>query len=329
MQNETSEKLFAPKYYKNFNCLAGSCPDSCCRSGWEIPLDSDTLRFYRAFGIKDIDENICPGTDGDIIFKLNGNGDCLYLESDGLCRLYKLTDGRLGDVCAKYPRYFEEYDGFTETGISVSCPEAARIVLSAVRDDYNVGAEESDDELLDYLVKARNYALDIAFSQDESDISALRLIDFGAWLQENIDFGELDDINYYESPENIGVKPSDGEKLLKTAEFILNNAEILCPEWEALLENIIKGERRKEEVPENKKRALLGYLIYRFFLKAINTEDILSVCMLISSSYFICVGANCDFIEAVRLFSKEIEHDDCNVDALIERFAGDGANSVI
>ena len=39
-------KLFAPKYYKDFVCIADKCKNSCC-IGWEIDIDDDTMKKYR------------------------------------------------------------------------------------------------------------------------------------------------------------------------------------------------------------------------------------------------------------------------------------------
>ena len=38
--------LRVPDYYKDFHCLAGSCPHSCCEA-WEVVLDGDTAARYR------------------------------------------------------------------------------------------------------------------------------------------------------------------------------------------------------------------------------------------------------------------------------------------
>ena len=36
-----------PDYFYQFACLAGDCPHSCC-IGWEVVIDEDTARRYRA-----------------------------------------------------------------------------------------------------------------------------------------------------------------------------------------------------------------------------------------------------------------------------------------
>ena len=35
-----------PNYYKEFSCIAGACPDTCC-AGWQILIDDKTLKKYR------------------------------------------------------------------------------------------------------------------------------------------------------------------------------------------------------------------------------------------------------------------------------------------
>ena len=37
-----------PNYYKEFSCIAGSCPDTCC-AGWQIVIDNKTLKKYQHF----------------------------------------------------------------------------------------------------------------------------------------------------------------------------------------------------------------------------------------------------------------------------------------
>ena len=48
-------KHLAPSIFRAFSCAAGACPDSCCRAGWEIVPDEETLALYETL----------PGPDGD------------------------------------------------------------------------------------------------------------------------------------------------------------------------------------------------------------------------------------------------------------------------
>ena len=292
------DTFFTPSYFNDFHCLMGACPDSCCRAGWEIPIDDDTIEKLRAYPSLEIDKNIRTGSDGDIVLRVNEKSVCTYLTPDGLCKMY-IESGIMGDVCSKHPRFYEEYYtgdklAFTEAGISVSCPEAARIVLSASKSDYNSLAEpKTDDEFLNFLLSARVRAFTLKASQ---------LITYGELLQEEIDFGTL------ELPDG-DIAESESIDLPSLCEFIPENTEILTPEWRKLLE------KREEGNPRQESQALLDYLIFRFFLKAVNSEDILTECKLIVALYELCkLGDN--FIETVRLVSKELEHDDFNLDML-------------
>ncbi len=290
--------LFTPSYFDSFHCLMGLCPDSCCKAGWEIPVDDDAIEKLRAFPSLEIDKNIRSGSDGDIVLSMNCDGVCPYFNSDGLCEMY-IKSGMMGDVCSKHPRFYEEYYigdeiAFTEAGLSVSCPEAARIVLSANRSDYeSLASVETDDELINFLLAARKKAF---------GLTPTHLITYGELLQDEIDFGTLE-IPEGKIPDS---EPMDTQSICR---FILGNTEILTPEWRELLLNCGQG------IPEQENQLLLAYLIFRFFLKAVNTEDILTECKLIVALYELCKLGG-DFTETVRLVSKELEHDDFNLDLL-------------
>ena len=38
--------LRTPSFYKDFKCIAGACPDSCCQ-GWEVDADEKSLEYYK------------------------------------------------------------------------------------------------------------------------------------------------------------------------------------------------------------------------------------------------------------------------------------------
>ena len=47
-------KIIKPSYFDSFRCIAGQCPDSCCKE-WDVLVDADKAKFYRSL----------PGTLGD------------------------------------------------------------------------------------------------------------------------------------------------------------------------------------------------------------------------------------------------------------------------
>ena len=36
-----------PHYYDSFRCIAGSCPDSCCKE-WDVQVDDVSAAYYRS-----------------------------------------------------------------------------------------------------------------------------------------------------------------------------------------------------------------------------------------------------------------------------------------
>ena len=124
-------KLYAPKYYKRFQCIADRCEHSCC-IGWEIDIDADTLQAYQTlkegYGVV-IANSI--STEDTPHFKLCEGDRCPHLDEHGLCKIIlNLGEDHLCDICREHPRFYN-FTGVAEVGIGLSCPEAARIVLSS------------------------------------------------------------------------------------------------------------------------------------------------------------------------------------------------------
>ena len=139
-------KLFAPKYYKDFVCIADKCKNSCC-IGWEIDIDDDTMKKYRSLThsyAKTIKDSI--DVDGTPHFKLLPGDRCPHLNCDGLCKIIlSLGEDYLCDICREHPRFYNRTSKGVEVGIGISCEEACRIVLSS--DGYGEITEIGDIDL--------------------------------------------------------------------------------------------------------------------------------------------------------------------------------------
>ena len=125
-------EIIKPNYYDDFSCLAGSCPATCC-AGWEVVIDENALRYYDTLegNIGNLIRNAMTEMDGDICFGLK-DGNCRMLRPDGLCEIQKeLGHDALCKSCAMFPRFITEVGLRREIGISISCPEAARLILTA------------------------------------------------------------------------------------------------------------------------------------------------------------------------------------------------------
>lgn len=120
-----------PSYYNEFRCIADRCPDSCCHE-WIIDVDEESAARFRALPgpLGDLLRAQLAEEDG-VIFLNNIDGRCPMWRSDGLCAL-QVAHGHdaLCQICQQFPRFRQDYGDFEETGIEMSCPEAARIMLN-------------------------------------------------------------------------------------------------------------------------------------------------------------------------------------------------------
>lgn len=145
----------APEYYKEFHCLAGECPDTCC-AGWEIGIDAASMKRYdRIPGL--LGNRIRNSIHRERSVFCQHQGRCDFLNEDNLCDLY-LEGGSelLCRTCRLYPRHMEEFEGVKEITLCLSCIEAARIILSWDRPIKFLTAEraekQKEDENFDFLL---------------------------------------------------------------------------------------------------------------------------------------------------------------------------------
>ena len=138
-------KVRVPNYFNEFKCIASECEDTCC-AGWEIVIDDETYKRYEnvegEFG--DILRSKIVKSDGENIFLLN-NGNCSFLNEKKMCEIYiNLGEDHLCYTCQQFPRYTEEFLDLREVGLSLSCPEAARIILrKAENTTFNLSEEDN------------------------------------------------------------------------------------------------------------------------------------------------------------------------------------------
>ena len=118
-----------PSYYKQFSCIASACPDTCC-AGWQIMIDDKSMKKYRRFR-GTFRNRLLNDVDWEAHAFRQYDYRCAFLNEENLCDMYTETGPKmLCDTCRRYPRHIEEYEGMREISLSLSCPEAARIILS-------------------------------------------------------------------------------------------------------------------------------------------------------------------------------------------------------
>jgi lysine-N-methylase len=148
-------KQFRPDYSEDFRCIGPVCEDSCCEE-WTVHVDRSTFEKYQnlpAGPLRTIlDENVlripgpAPASGGSAPapfaqFRMNPSGKCPLLSAGSLCQIQvEHGEGFLPHSCATYPRVMYSIDGVTEKALSLSCPEAARLVL--LNPQLNTGTEQ-------------------------------------------------------------------------------------------------------------------------------------------------------------------------------------------
>ncbi len=144
-----------PHYFEDFQCTAAECEDTCC-AGWAIMIDEDTLEKYEnlegSFGNRL--RNSIDWKEGCF---LQYNKRCAFLNEDNLCDIHiEAGESMLCDTCRNYPRHLEEYEGLREGSLSLSCIEAAKIILGCTEPvqfiDMKDDTEDEEFEDFDYLL---------------------------------------------------------------------------------------------------------------------------------------------------------------------------------
>ena len=148
-------QITAPDFYKKFSCIAGACPATCC-AGWQIVIDEKSLKRYaRHKG------PFANRLKNDINWKeqvfRQYHHRCAFLNEENLCDIYtEAGPDMLCDTCRKYPRHIEEFEGLRELSLSLSCPEAAKLLLSRQEPITFVTKEKTSSEetfdSFDYLL---------------------------------------------------------------------------------------------------------------------------------------------------------------------------------
>lgn len=136
---EKTRKTRVPAYLKDFRCIGSPCEDNCC-IGWDVDFDKKSYQKYAK--IKDgelgklFSTSVKPNADSysdDVDFasvRLRKNKVCAFLNEEHLCKIQlRFGETYLSNVCATYPRYTNHVNDVYEHSATVSCPEAARIIL--------------------------------------------------------------------------------------------------------------------------------------------------------------------------------------------------------
>ena len=310
-------KIIKPDYYDRFRCLAGNCPDSCCKE-WEVQVDSHAAAFYRKLSgaLGDDLRRVLRCEDGETYITI-ADRRCPMWRQDGLCRIQaELGEDALCRTCREFPRLTHDYGDFVELGLELSCPEAARLILNGAaafvtEEVPGDGEAEYDTEAMEILKTTRQQALALLddFGRPIGQTLALLLL-YGCQAQGTLDGGEaalFDPDAALESAAELS-QPGNAAEVIS----FFQSLEILTKTWEMRLLSPAPSDW------DSRTLALARYFVGRYWLQAVSDYDLYSRVKFMVIACLLLRQLGGDFVETAQLFSKEIENDADNMDALLD-----------
>ena len=250
-----------PHYFEQFQCVAAECKDTCC-AGWAIMIDEESLEKYKnmegAFGNRlknSIDwENGCF---------LQHEKRCAFLNEDNLCDLHiESGEQMLCNTCRDYPRHMEEFEGLREGSLSLSCIEAAKIILGCEEpvqfvhfedDEVDEEYENFDYILFTKLMDAREKILKVLQNREVDIMTRIAITtELAGNIQKALDDEEIFRID--ELLENFGEIDELMQFDKRRKEFHIGENEY-CATMRKMFKLFYKLEVLKSDWPEYVKKA--------------------------------------------------------------------------
>ena len=287
-------KIYAPKYYESFKCIADGCTHSCCM-GWRISIDPQSAAKYAELGgeyASAIRESIAHDADGAYI-PLTECGRCPHLSEKGLCRIIEeYGEDCIAQICREHPRFYNDQGDRIEVGLGASCPEASRIILASQIDDELKPICEDDEEAgapaLE-VYKHRGVALEILKACDGYNEVEDRLCEIYRIPRTLFDVGArrmlFDGLEYLHADTRDMITSIGGVKI--DDEY---SARML---WYFLYRHLCGIE------DESEARTIIAFAL-------LSVHAVWSICSEVG-----------EITEALRIYSEEIEYSTDNVEALM------------
>lgn len=308
-----------PQYYDRFQCIASACPDSCCKE-WDVDVDPEAAARYRALAgpLGDRLRQVLQDTPDGTVMTIE-NSRCPMWQQDGLCRIQaELGHDALCSVCRQFPRLRHDYGDFVELGLELSCPEAARLILTAPEQalltETLPGGEEPeyDEKVMTCLRQSRAAALRFlnASSYTIPETLAILLL-YAHEVQSEIDGGESARLD----PETalLHAKQLAQPAHISPVFAFFKDLEILTPQWRSRLEEGAILDNWEEPI-----RALARYFICRYWLQAVSDFDLVCRVKLLIIACLLVHSLGGDILQTAQQFSKEIENNSDNVEAILD-----------
>jgi len=312
-------RITKPSYFDQFHCLANLCPDSCCQE-WDVQVDPKSAAFYRSLpgSLGKRLRQVMYTEDGEVYMTIEDRR-CPMWRDDGLCRIQaKLGHDALCKTCREFPRLTHDYGDFVELGLELSCPEAARLILTAEDAQATIShapggdAPEYDAAAMEVLLRTRSTALSLLSNPTFSPNEVLALLlYYGYQAQAELDGEDTPDFvpNDILSQAKQMAQEGDAGALIR----FFTGLEILTPRWAAQLNAPAAPMPWKAEF-----RKLARYFVERYWLQAVSDYDLISRVKFCVISCLLIRNLGGELAETAQCYSKEIENDADNVDSLLD-----------
>ena len=243
-----------PHYFNDFQCSAAECEDTCC-AGWAIMIDEESLEKYEklegSFGNRL--RNSIDWKEGSF---LQYDKRCAFLNEQNLCDIHmEAGEHMLCDTCRNYPRHREEFEGVREGSLSLSCIEAAKIILGCEEpvQFITMTDEEADEDFEDFdyllytkLFDAREKMIKVLQNRDvDIMIRISAVLDLAQKMQDALEaeevfridellenFGEMDFlIDFQKETEEDSLGEIEYCSNMRKMFRIFNKLEVLKFDW--------------------------------------------------------------------------------------------------
>lgn len=311
-----------PEFYNEFKCIADKCPDSCCKD-WDVVVDDETAEFYNTvkgeFGSK-LRELMTIDSDGDRIFVAQ-NGKCPFWNNKMLCDIYtNCGKEHLCHTCKEFPRLVQDYTAFAEHMLSFACPEAARIMLkNSNRFDciecFEVNGDDLDypADMMNFLLTARKASCEFFDTDEDFQTQLCKCYGFNERVQAKLDSEDFN-ISALEQFTNCTLlNMPDRNKIFD----LHRKLDIMDKGFFDDMQKSKNTSPEKSELHNSELRILAKYYIFRYYLTAIDSWDVITtlnriVCAAtVISSLIAYKNADKNFEKRIMIFqqySKEVEH---------------------
>lgn len=309
-------KIFKPSYYDQFHCIAGDCTDSCCQE-WDVQVDAVTAQRYLTLegSLGDrLREKLKKDEDGDYTLEITDRR-CPMWRQDGLCQIqYELGEDGLCQVCRDFPRLRHDYGDFVELGLELSCPEAARLILTSssappvIQELPEDIAADYDPQDMEILLRTRNHALRILDEHPLAEALTLLLL-YGYHAQNELDGAEP--TPWKPEEELTFARQAAGSFDWAALRGLYSGLEILTPRWAELLQSPTPS------FPDILSR-MVRCNIERYWLQAISDYDLICRVKMIIAGTLLVGHLGGDPINTAQLHSKEIDNSIDNLETILD-----------